>query len=413
MKIDCSALVKIFKSTKENLLYLFSYWKKIITIFILVLLTFGSISGYVSFSKDSRLENLSDVISDRAFETDFELQYLNIEYNGEEENKKINDFMSEYNPYSDSGNKYFEAVLGINTKLHNTKSIISLRDEELVSVSTIMPKTISIKERKGIYKMESFNLEMYFLDRFPAIYSCFISDVLADKLLIELNLEKYEELIGQPLKYIAFSKEQKREFEMYISNIYYSNRYYAPYLSSMHGEFIIPSFSNYWQFDGQSLSIDFSVSSHRNVDALKILFDKFPLNEFKWTFFDDDGNLDDSLLNEVKEYLIYDGSKKTVEKIICVVAAIAFFVLSIFVISKLNNDIMDNGLEKYLFYIKFISILMLVDFSLLYILFNLLNLKLWIVSSAILCWLLLALFTILFVTIPYIVKKKKEGDAHE
>lgn len=126
----------------------------------------------------------------------------------------------------------------------------------------------------------------------------YISDVLADNLLIDYNLSSYEELIGKTFSFNSDNSEQEEtSFSLAIDNIIYSDYGNAPRIREIYGDnFGFTSFiatSNKNEYLLNHFEMDLKLNPYGNKTTFELVNDVCPISDYTISF-----SLYDYKLNE-------------------------------------------------------------------------------------------------------------------
>lgn len=376
------------------------------------LLCFISISMFNSTFKDSKLEHFSYQISESIKNSRFDKQMIEIKpiEDNDDSLEKIHSYMNE-NFYNTPGMNFKNCYLGIN--INNSSNNVLVRDGEEINYrkSILLPRTITVNtNKKGIHNMETMDLKMYYKDNRNSNYTCFISDKYALELKEKYQLNDISKVIGIKL-FVSFELQNHTIFssEFAINNFYYSDQNAAPYIESVLGDFIIPSFSHTWKIKNKALFVDSTVSIYKNIAGLKEISEKFDVKDFEWNFPQKTSTKENTydLNHEFSQYIEYDESMYLLTFIVFGFLFLVSFVLNIYIIHRNNLIFMEEDKLNYKRYSNIFIVGMFILLALVHSIFIAFNLYIYIKSTTNICMLLLLLIYYVMMKIPLMAKKER------
>ena len=407
----------VFRREFKKILLLFR--KKWIYFSIWFLTLAGSL---VSFSiaestlKSSSYENLYTSITETANKQKTRRQNLTISAKEASlDYSDIKSFMSIYNSRDDQ-NYPFSCVLTLSSVVNEHAFQISSDGEVLKDKTLISPKTFGLNEYNGFYRIDSIPIDVLYSSTYRTGNGmwCLISTKYAEELMQEWNISNMEDLIGKDLNAYYKIKGTTNKVQMYIGNIYDASRGEASHMTNLYGDFVLSYTLNFRNIDNINLSVTLRNSLAQNNATIKLLLDKFPIQNFNYKFMRENS---DNIWNEVLEqnlydYLYFDETINHNKYVAClVIAMICFLVSSI----CLANIALQNIKYKFLSYKRFVSLVFIVVFSFIAILY--VSIK-YIFKNPVLCigmtkfWLIVLFMEVAYLSLFWILERKRREN-HE
>ena len=369
-------------------------------VFFALLFSFASVSYAGTAKKQNYLEETATLIKTNIEKQTFPYQNLEIKFS-EEKVKEINFYTPL--PKDFAGEDFYKSKYKYGMDYGLTVSSLNVEK----NISLLIPRTITILNKNDRYYMESLGLETMFKYSRKSNLSCYISDKFADELMKKLNLTDYEQLLDKSIN--LNNKNKGKSYVCKIANIYYTNDKYGDYYYKTSGEFIILNYLPFAKDEGLSLSIDLNKAIYRNMGALKVLLDKYPIDQYEWNFIDGyDDNYNVNLNNKIQYLFNYNESTNSSFILTLYVLAILMYIFTIFVIVKCGNRSKKLFLDSKIVFYE-VSMLIFFAFTFAFYLFKFLKMSKFLCSNSVLIWLLMSVLALGYVKVSLMNGRKDEN----